>query len=238
MKNKKLHINFKYLSSIFILFFLASCGSFDSSSLVSSDGIYAGNESSKETLKPKSDYFKNYFSDESSKYDLNLLESDSLNFDSYSDGQTDGLTGRRTDRRLLHHFRSWRGGGDAALLRFWIFIFIYMYVYIYPPPRLARTAFLIVCFTSSFPTDTCLPLKLLKGPEVSLPPEIPRPQDRLETSQDAHKSDLRCLLFGIPFLMPLEIDFNAILGTNLHPKTHQNPLKMDAKKPSILGFNF
>ena len=83
MKNKKLHINFKYLSSIFILFFLASCGSFDSSSLVSSDGIYAGNESSKEILKPKSDYFKNYFSDESSKYDLNLLESDSLNFDSY-----------------------------------------------------------------------------------------------------------------------------------------------------------
>ena len=83
LKNKKLHINFKYLSSIFILFFLASCGSFDSSSLVSSDGIYSGNESSKETLKPKSDYFKNYFSDESSKYDLNLLESDSLNFDSY-----------------------------------------------------------------------------------------------------------------------------------------------------------
>ena len=83
LKNKKLHINFKYLSSIFILFILASCGSFDSSSLVSSDGIYAGNESSKEILKPKSDYFKNYFSDESSKYDLNLLESDSLNFDSY-----------------------------------------------------------------------------------------------------------------------------------------------------------
>ncbi len=83
LKNKKLHINFKYLSSIFILFILGSCGSFDSSSLVSSDGIYAGNESSKETLNPKSDYFKNYFSDESSKYDLNLLESDSLNFDSY-----------------------------------------------------------------------------------------------------------------------------------------------------------
>ncbi|MDC3109479.1 hypothetical protein OA490_00725 [Flavobacteriales bacterium] len=83
MKNKKLHINFKYLSAIFILIILASCGSFDSSSLVSSDGIYSGNESSKETLKPKSDYFKNYFSEESSKYDLNLLESDSLNFDSY-----------------------------------------------------------------------------------------------------------------------------------------------------------
>jgi len=83
LKNKKLHINFKYLSSIFILIILASCGSFDSSSLVSSDGIYSGNESSKEILKPKSDYFKNYFSDESSKYDLNLLESDSLNFDSY-----------------------------------------------------------------------------------------------------------------------------------------------------------
>ena len=83
LKNKKLHINFKYLSSIFILIILGSCGSFDSSSLVSSDGIYAGNESSKEILKPKSDYFKNYFSDESSKYDLNLLESDSLNFDSY-----------------------------------------------------------------------------------------------------------------------------------------------------------
>ena len=83
LKNKKLHINFKYLSSIFILFFLASCGSFDSSSLVSSDGIYSGNESSKEILKPKSDYFKNYFSEESSKYDLNLFESDSLNFDSY-----------------------------------------------------------------------------------------------------------------------------------------------------------
>ena len=83
LKNKKLHINFKYLSAIFILIILASCGSFDSSSLVSSDGIYSGNESSKEILKPKSDYFKNYFSDESSKYDLNLLESDSLNFDSY-----------------------------------------------------------------------------------------------------------------------------------------------------------
>ena len=83
LKNKKLHINFKYLSSIFILIILASCGSFDSSSLVSSDGIYSRNESSKEILKPKSDYFKNYFSDESNKYDLNLLESDSLNFDSY-----------------------------------------------------------------------------------------------------------------------------------------------------------
>ena len=83
MKNKKLHINFKYLSAIFILIILVSCGSFDSSSLVSSDGIYSGNESSKEILKPKSDYFKNYFNDESSKYDLNLLESDSLNFDSY-----------------------------------------------------------------------------------------------------------------------------------------------------------
>ena len=83
MKNKKLHINFKYLSVIFILIVLVSCGSFDSSSLVSSDGIYASNESIKETLKPKSDYFKNYFSDESSKYNLNLLESDSINFDSY-----------------------------------------------------------------------------------------------------------------------------------------------------------
>ena len=58
------------------------------------------------------------------------------------------------------------------------------------------------------------------------------------TLQDAQKSDPRCLLFGIPFLMPLEIDFNAILDTNLHPKTHQNPPKTDAKKPSILGFNF
>ena len=83
LKNKKLNINFKYLSVIFILIILASCGSFDSSSLVSSDGIYAGNESSKEILKPKSDYFKNYFSDESSRYNINLLESDSLNFDSY-----------------------------------------------------------------------------------------------------------------------------------------------------------
>ena len=38
--------------------------------------------------------------------------------------------------------------------------------------------------------------------------------------------------------MPLEIDFNAILGTNLYPKTYQNPPKTDAKRPSILGFNF
>ena len=66
----------------------------------------------------------------------------------------------------------------------------------------------------------------------------PGPQDRLETAQDGQKSDPSCLLFAIPIWMPLEIDFNVILGTNLHPKTHQNQLKTDAKKPSILGFNF
>ena len=60
-----------------------SCGSFDSSSLVSSDGIYAGNENNLETIKPKSDYFKNYFSDEANKYDLNLSQNDSLNLDSF-----------------------------------------------------------------------------------------------------------------------------------------------------------
>ena len=52
------------------------------------------------------------------------------------------------------------------------------------------------------------------------------------------KGDPRYLLFGIPFLMPLEIDFYAILGANLRPQTHQNPPKIDAKRPSILGFNF
>ena len=60
-----------------------SCGSFDSSSLVSSDGIYAGNENNLETMKPKSDYFKNYFSDEANKYDLDLSQNDSLNLDSF-----------------------------------------------------------------------------------------------------------------------------------------------------------
>ena len=59
-----------------------SCGSFDSSSLVSSDAIYAGNENILETMKPKSDYFKNYFSDEANKYDLDLTQNDSLNLDS------------------------------------------------------------------------------------------------------------------------------------------------------------
>ena len=57
---------------------MISCGSFDSSSLVSSDGIYAGNENNLESMKPKSDYFKNYFSDEASKYDLDLSQNDSL----------------------------------------------------------------------------------------------------------------------------------------------------------------
>ena len=60
-----------------------SCGSFDSSSLVSSDGIYAGNENNLETIKPRSDYFKNYFSDEANKYDVNLSQNDSLNLDSF-----------------------------------------------------------------------------------------------------------------------------------------------------------
>ena len=81
MKNKKLNVNIKFLSPILLLV-LFSCGSFDSSSLVSSDGIYAGKESSLETIKPSSDYFKNYFSDEANKYDFDLSQNDSLNFDS------------------------------------------------------------------------------------------------------------------------------------------------------------
>ena len=59
MKNKKLYVNIKFLSPI-VLLVMFSCGSFDSSSLVSSDGIYAGNENSLETIKPRSDYFQNY----------------------------------------------------------------------------------------------------------------------------------------------------------------------------------
>ena len=82
LKNKKIHINFKFLSALFTVL-LVSCGSFDSSSLVSSDGIYSGNENSTETLKPKSDYFKNYFNDEASKYNFSQSESDSLNLDSF-----------------------------------------------------------------------------------------------------------------------------------------------------------
>ena len=34
-----------------------------------------------------------------------------------------------------------------------------------------------------------------------------------------------------------EIDFYAIWGANLLPVANQNPLKIDAKRPSILGFN-
>ena len=68
---------------MFFMVFLVSCGSFDSSSLLSSDGIYAGNKSSSETLKPKSDYFKNYFNDEASKYNFSISDSDSLNLDSF-----------------------------------------------------------------------------------------------------------------------------------------------------------
>ena len=82
MKSKKLHINFKFLSPLVFLI-LFSCGSFDSSSLVSSDGIYAENKSNFETIKPKSDYFKNYFSDEAEKYKFDLSENDSLDLDSY-----------------------------------------------------------------------------------------------------------------------------------------------------------
>ena len=48
MKNKKLYVNIKFLSPI-VLLVMFSCGSFDSSSLVSSDGIYAGNENNLET---------------------------------------------------------------------------------------------------------------------------------------------------------------------------------------------
>ena len=82
MKSKKLYINFKFLSPLVFLI-LFSCGSFDSSSLVSSDGIYAENKSNFETIKPKSDYFKNYFSDEAEKYKFDLSENDSLDLDSY-----------------------------------------------------------------------------------------------------------------------------------------------------------
>ena len=82
MKSKKLYINFKFLSPL-VLLILFSCGSFDSSSLVFSDGIYDGNKSNFETIKPKSDYFKNYFSDEAEKYKYDLSENDSLDLDSY-----------------------------------------------------------------------------------------------------------------------------------------------------------
>ncbi len=82
LKRKKLHINLKFLSPL-ILLILFSCGSFESSSLVSSDGIYDGKKSNFETIKPKSDYFKNYFSDEADKYSFDLSQNDSLNLDSY-----------------------------------------------------------------------------------------------------------------------------------------------------------
>ena len=68
-----------------------------------------------------------------------------------------------------------------------------------PPPRLARTAFLILCFTSSFPTDTCLPLKLLKGPETRLRPYAPWTPGRLLDASNPRQDASKMLTFWHPF---------------------------------------
>ena len=67
------HLNLFLINIVLLL--LAGCGSFNSSSLVSSDGIYS-NESNKENCTSK--YYENYFKDKSLELENDFVFNDSL----------------------------------------------------------------------------------------------------------------------------------------------------------------
>ena len=78
MPSTKLNSNLSNITLILILMIFTGCGSFNSSSLVSSDGIYSsGNE--KETASNNSKYYENYFKEKANELGNDFVFSDSIN---------------------------------------------------------------------------------------------------------------------------------------------------------------
>ena len=77
MPSTKLNFNLSNFIFILILMIFTGCGSFNSSSLVSSDGIYStANE--KETASSNSSYYENYFKDKANEIGNDFVFSDSI----------------------------------------------------------------------------------------------------------------------------------------------------------------
>ena len=76
MPSIKLNLNLLLL----ILMITYGCGSFNSSSLVSADGIY--NNNIKETENSTSKYYENYFKDKALELENDFVFSDSINLNS------------------------------------------------------------------------------------------------------------------------------------------------------------
>ena len=78
MPSSKLKSNLNKSFLVLVLIIFTSCGSFNSSSLVSSDGIYSnGNKS--ETQNNSSKYYENYFKEKALELGNDFVFSDSIN---------------------------------------------------------------------------------------------------------------------------------------------------------------
>ena len=71
MPSIKLNSNLNLLIFTFILLVFNGCGSFNSSSLVSADGIYGNNN--KETQNSSSKYYENYFKEKALEMENGLF---------------------------------------------------------------------------------------------------------------------------------------------------------------------
>ena len=81
MPSTKLKINLNITILVLFLLALVGCGSFSSSSLVNSDGIY-NNNNENETKENNSKYYENYFKEKALEMNNDFVFSDSINLDS------------------------------------------------------------------------------------------------------------------------------------------------------------
>lgn len=81
MLSNKLKSNLNKALLILVLIIFTGCGSFNSSSLVSADGIY-GNGNNSETENSNSKYYENYFKEKALELDNDFVFSDSINSNS------------------------------------------------------------------------------------------------------------------------------------------------------------
>ena len=77
MPSTKLNSNLSNFIFVLILMIFTGCGSFNSSSLVSSDGIYSSTNE-KETASSNSRYYENYFKDKANEIGNDFVFSDSI----------------------------------------------------------------------------------------------------------------------------------------------------------------
>ena len=95
MPSIKLNLNLNHLFFVFLLTY--GCGSFNSSSLVSADGIYNNND--RETKNSTSKYYENYFKDKALELENDFVFSDSidLNLIALNITDKDGMNSSMTD---------------------------------------------------------------------------------------------------------------------------------------------